>query len=514
METVPSLLSAPSAEHDPAPASAIVAELRGALAMEDWTRAVGLVGAHWSMLLDDLREVLDDALRVIPLPAFAQDTRAAAIRDIRLHVAADEVDRMLGEAVLPDLDDLVVLDEVARSPRALSLLSVIAVRMIAFRVRGRLKRAAQLAELLERLGRIAGVHQPALISPRLPVALLQAGITRGLADDIPGALLTLRDAYERGPNARKEHVERDAAGKSAFFLALAGDMTMAATWLRRHDESPHAHGWLKPRIALTADIARALVATEELHQAEAATALARLDQPVNAEQSWGPGVTYAHARYALAWGDRHGAVENVRRDQQRYAEWLVEGTTLRPLLVMAESDLLLSLGRVHPARHVLANSADHPVTRVARARVELAAADYDAASRYAAAALSDGYSTRTRVEALAVQTATSLLREEPQASISSPDFEAAAQANGLALVTLSLPRHDPQDGGKDDEPDRREILPANAETGRAHRPTGVGPPGARPGADPAPDRRTAASVREHHEDSRQGSLPSPWSQQS
>ncbi len=443
----------------------VIDDLRRSLAAQDWARAVGVIGAHWSLLLDEVRGVLDEALQVIPLPAFARDPRAAAIRDVRLHTSADEVDRMLGQAVLPDVGDLTTLDEMARSPGALNLLSVVSARMIALRVRGRVARAVQLADLVERFGRIAVVHQPAMIASRLPTALLHAGITRGLADDIPRALLTLRDAHERGPNARANYVQRDAAGKAAFFLSLAGEMRQAELWLRRYDEAPVAHGWLKPRIALTADIARSLIATEGLRESAASAALALLDQPVNAEQSWGPAVTYARARYALAWGDRIGGAQMVRQDRDRYAEWLVDGTALRPLLAMAESELLLSTGRAHPARHLLAEEASHPLISVARARAEVAAGNYSAADQLALAALSSGHSARARVEAFAVLSASEARREAPTAGATVADFLRAADAQGLLLSTMSVPRaeHAELDGSPDIREVRATLPEATAE---------------------------------------------------
>lgn len=432
----------------PAPrpgADDVPARLRAALAAKDWAKAVGLVGTHWPVLLDNPAEHLDEALRTIPLSAIAQDPRAAAVRDIRLHAFDDAVDRMLGVAPLPAIEDLGALDDIARSDGALNLLNVAAARMIAFRLRGKMFPAVQLAALVERFGRIAVVHQPTLVVPRLPSALLQAGITRGLADDIPGALLTLRDAYERGPDARSGHVQRDAAGKAALFHALAGDIPHAREWLRRHDESPTASAWYVPRIALTADIARALIAIESLDRSAAEAALSVVEQPVNTEQNWGAGVTYARARHALAWGDRLGQIESVRQDRARYADWLGEGTTLGPLLAAAEADLLISVGREEPARNALAAHGEHPVTRVVRARVELVAGNDDAAARHASTALAESHSTRYRTEALGVHAVANLRRSGPDdAAEPYLHFRESVQANGLRLSALAVPHGERQ----------------------------------------------------------------------
>ncbi|MFS0853396.1 LuxR C-terminal-related transcriptional regulator [Microbacterium sp. 179-I 3D4 NHS] len=427
----------------------VAADLQTALDDRDWSRAVRLVGMHWSMLLDEPGDRLDHALRAIPLNAFEQDARAAAVRDIRLHSSADAVDRMLGTASLPDADDLAKLEAIARSDRALSLLSVASSRMIALRVRGRLSRAIRLAGLVERFSRIAVVHQPALVASRVPAALLHAGITRGLADDLSGAVLALRDAFERAPESRAPYVERDAAGKSALFLALGGDVAQAGVWLERHDRAPEAQGWYRPRIALTADVARALIATEGLRRADAAAAVNRLDQPVNAEQGWGPAVSYARARHALAWGDRLGAVEALRLDRERYADWLGEDSTLGPLLMQAEVDLLLSLGQTQQAKRAVDGQAEHPAGHVARARIALLEGDLVGASRRSAAALGQSLTTRGRVDALVVHALASEWRGTADAGVAArTDLVAAVRDRGLLLAALAVPEE--SRGGLDD----------------------------------------------------------------
>jgi len=411
-----------------------------ALADNAWARAVGIIGLHWSQLLDESGALLDRALRIIPLNAFEQDARAAAVRDIRLHSASDAVDRMLGRTTLPDPGDLSELETLARSDRALSLLSVASSRMIAFRVRGRMPRAIQLASLVERLGRIAVVHQPGLIAARLPAALLQAGITRGLADDLPGAVLTLSDAYERAPEARALYVERDAAGKIALFAALGGDIDQAEIWSDRSDRAPEAVGWYRPRIALTADVARSLIATERLRRTDAVAALRTLEQPVNTEQGWGAAVSFARARYALAWGDRLGAIDAVHRDRERYADWLGDGSTLGPMLRQAEVDLLLSAGQIRQAQLAAETQADDAPARLAKARVALSADDPVIATRFAAAALNATVSTRLRVEALAVQ-AVAMQRRSGMAAAEGPfaRLGEAIREKGMLLSALTVP---------------------------------------------------------------------------
>lgn len=428
-----------SLEREPS-IDSIARTLQEAISKADWPRAVDLLGVHWSILMDERGELLDRALRVIPLAAFDGDARAAAVRDIRLHSSADAVDRMLGAAALPDADDAAKLESLARSDRALSLLSVASSRMIALRVRGRMSRAISLALLVERFGRIAAVHQPDLVLDRLPAALLQAGITRGLADDLSGAVLTLRDAYERSHRSRADYVRRDAAGKSALFHALEGDIDHAGRWLERFDAEPDAEGRYRSRIALTGDVARTLVATETLQRRAAQEAVRLLDQPVNAEQGWGPTVSYARARYALAWGDRLGALEAVRADRRHYEEWLGEGATMAPMLAQAEIDLLLSLGQTRQAAIVIEAQVDHPIGRVARAQLALVEGDVVRAARRAAATLGEPHSARGRVKALTVHAIASDRRMGGLSrSGQYSDLRAAVREKGLLFSALSMP---------------------------------------------------------------------------
>lgn len=418
----------------------IAVQLSAAIESQDWRTAVGLLGLHWSALLDEPGVLLDDALRAVPLRAFEHDARAAAVRDIRLHTPADAVDHMLGEVVVPDAGDLAVLEGLARSDRALNLLSVVSARMIALRVRGRLTSAIRLAELVERFGRIAVVHQPALVTPRLPAALLQAGITRGLAADLPGAMISLRDAYERGPTARVTYVEADAAGKAAFFSALAGDLDQARQWVERHDRAPAAEGWFAPRIALTADLARTLIATESLDRGAAEEGLSRLDQPVNAEQGWGPGVTFARARAALAWGDRLSAIDIVRRDRARYADWLGESSVFGPLLEQAEVELLLSVGQPQKAAQVSVSDPSQPASILARARIELVDGRFELAARHAASALAQPLSSRSRTDALSILAPAQRRLSDRRAALqTAAHLRDAIGSTGLRLTSLSVP---------------------------------------------------------------------------
>lgn len=416
----------------------VVQEVQAAVEAIDWPRVVHLLGLHWSILLDEATDLLDSTLRVTPLSEFKGNPAASAVRDIRLHAAADTADQMLGKVSTTHLTDASWFGPIARSDHALPLLGAVASRMIALRVRGEMSRAVELAALVENLGRAAAVHNPELIGPRLPAALLQAGITRGLADDLAGATITLHDAYERAPQSRVEYVARDAAGKLALFLALAGDIDHARTWLETADTAPQAHGWYRQRIALTMNTAKTLIAVESLDSETADATVRLLNHSVNTEQGWGPAVTYAQTRYALVWGDRRGALKSVQQDRDRYADWLHVGTTMGPLLAQAEAELRLSLGQTHRVLPVIADYADHPVGEVVRGRLAFTDSDFAAALRLANAALSSAFSSRIRAEALALLVLVRFYLQDDDLRRACEELDATIDATGMTSARYTV----------------------------------------------------------------------------
>ena len=445
----------------------IAQSVEESLDRRDWTQAVALVAQHWPDLFDDRPETLDRALREVSAEAFQADPRAAAVRDIRMHASADAVDRVLGGVRIPDPTDVDALRAIARTDRALQILSVAASRMIALRVRGRMTRAIALAGLIEQLGEVAAVHQPGLVGPRLPVALLQAGITRGLADDLPGAVHTLRAAHERAPQSRSSHVARDAAGKSALFLALSGEIAQARRWLDRHDDAPTVVGAHQPRVELSARIARSLIATESCEQPAADEAVDMLEQPATSEQSWAPVVSFAIARHALVFGDRLGAIDMLVRDRRRYADWIGDGTTLGPLLAHAEADLRLSVGEGRRAAVALGGVPEHPMVTIAGARTALHAGEHADALRIAEDASEPGGTSRLRMEVLAVQASAHLrLSDRDSAVVAYEHLSSAVRRTGARLAVLAVNVADRRQlGAEESVPDgvARELFPPLAE---------------------------------------------------
>ena len=380
-----------------------MAELRQAVESQRWAEAVRVVSSHWVMLIEEFPAELDFALQRVPLDAFREVAGAVAIREIWLwtsvepqHVVPAEVSANAREYA-GDAGALMRMHPLLRE------ITLEAAHMVAARMGGRLADARAHADRLEQIGRSVEVSIPASRRMRYPLALLQAGITRAVAGDIPGALLVLQSAYELAPYGRSEYVAKGAAGNLALFHALAGDVDLAKRWLTRHDELPSSPSPHTERVLFTGDLARSVIAIESLDRATAEETMTRLEQGVNVEQTWGPVVTYVHARHGLVWGDRHRALAWTRRDIERYAVRLGPDSTMGPLLAAAEVDLLLSLGRGDQALSRLNRAPEHPLLRVARARLELLAGGSEDASRLAAEALSLETTSRVRLEAMIVQ---------------------------------------------------------------------------------------------------------------
>lgn len=441
-------------------AQSIALAVREACVAQDWSEAVTLLDEHWGLLLDERRDDLDSALRTIPLKAFRGNPGASAIRDLRMHTAADSVERMLGPSpAIPDAHDEEALDDLARSEIALKILSVASSRMIAYRVRGHMGRANELAMLVERLAQIADVHQPALVHERVPTALLQVGITQGLANDVGAAAVTLADAYDRSPSSRAHHVARDAAGKLALFSAIQGDYDVATRWIERHNDAPTVVGWQRSRVDLTANAAQCLIATELLDREAADAALAQMERPANSEHTWGPLVAYVTARHALVWGDRLRALELLRQAWDRFTPWLGADSTMAPLLRHAEIQLRLSIRQGHRTQQASELGVQHPLALTSQAHIALLEGRFDEAIQVAAKASATARWSRVRMESLAIQ-ATAYLRlgRRPAAQSAYDNLVAAMTSTGGRLVALVLSSEDHAALGGKARPGRALVL--------------------------------------------------------
>jgi LuxR family maltose regulon positive regulatory protein len=378
-----------------------VSAIKHAMAASDLKLAVQIVEDGWPELLKMHVPELDAALSAIPLELIAGYPQAAAVRDIRLHLAAQEDDFLLS---LPDPlpKEPRELEALARSDRSLTIMNTATAMMIALRVRGRVAQAARYGNIVEQIGRIGRFHRPDIVASFVPNTFLQVGIVRGFADDLPGAIQILRVAYELAPNSESEHVAVDSAGKLALFSALRGDIEQTTFWLDRHDRPYRKSDWMARWVTLGGAIASTLAAIEQLDRVGATEAIAQVQLAAREEQNWSPFIAYAHARYALHWGDRFGALALVREEKVHRRAWLRTGSTMRPLLDAAEADLLIALGLANQADHLMAHAANHSALDAARARFALLTGQPGQALRTATAGLARAGAHPSQAELLLI----------------------------------------------------------------------------------------------------------------
>lgn len=381
-------------------------ELECAVAAQDWTRALAVVDGDWARLFYEGHARFDRALRRIPVKEFRGHPTAMAVRDICIHSRhAGRVPEM--SEVLERLAEIAAEGITATSETELmtSLRTAVAVT-VAYRVRGEQEHALRQAAVAETIDRAAIIHGVEAAMQRFPSDLLQLGITVGLAGDVPRAFALLEEAYATAHWSNYRHVRRDVASKVALLHALGGDLDRAQTWLDRYrsEPGPALDEWMGRSLALTADLAQAILAIDRLDRPLAEEALARLEQPIDGERGWNVLVSYAHARYALVWGDRQRGLEDLREDLSRYAPFLKGAHTLRRLLVLAEGDLLLSLSRGNQVAAVI-RGADGFATQLLDARLALLGGKWAEASALASKAMLGSVSTRIRNELQMILTA-------------------------------------------------------------------------------------------------------------
>lgn len=381
--------------------------LEEAVAQQDWTRALAVVDGDWARLFYDGHERFDRALRRIPLDRFRGHPCAMAVRDICIH------SRHAGR--VPEMSEVLErLAEVAAEGigatgelELMTSLRTAAAVAVAYRVRGEQEKAIQQATVMETLGRAAIIHGIDAAMQRFPSDLLQLGITVGLAGDVPRAFALLQEAYATAHWSTYKHVRRDVASKAALLHALGGDLDRAQAWLEtyRSEPMPAAGEWMARSLALTADLAEAVVAIDRLDRPAAEAAVSRLAQPIDGEKGWNVLVSYARARYALVWGDRQRGLEDLREDLSRFAPFLRGAHTLRRLLVLAEGDLLLSLSRGNQLAGIIRKDPDCFATELLGARLALLRGRWDEASALAGKGMLRSTSTRVRNELQMIQTA-------------------------------------------------------------------------------------------------------------
>jgi len=338
-----------------------------AVSARDWELTVRVIERHWRELLMLHRDALFAALSATPLTAVAGSPRALAVRDLRMQHPDDRV-----LSVIPTLPEgHEQLHTIGQSEEAIEVLETGLAMVAMLRRRGLLARARDLSDRLEVIAGAARATRTRELNGMLPSFLHQIGITRLLADDLPGALGVLHAAYDDAALSLLTYVQADIPGKLALALALAGEAKEADVWLQRHQDARKEEGWVRRRIDNTAGTARALLALERLDLDQASEAIESIAGDPGTEEFWAF-ATYTRAMIALYQGDVFGGLRAIDRARASYPTWWGEGTTARVLLASVEADLLLALGRGNQARAALrAGGIDHPWLRVNIARLLL-----------------------------------------------------------------------------------------------------------------------------------------------
>jgi LuxR family maltose regulon positive regulatory protein len=299
-----------------------------------WALAVEIVEQHWWAVVGaDLLE--------IPVTEVRGHPRAEIGRQVVLpdDPTPSSPALLAWEAELRSVSAEDLVDR-AGDPDVLALLTLLMVRD---RGRGEQRSALDLAHRVETVIDPAGLEGGA-VPPPVARAAFEAGRTRLLAGELVAATRLLR-------------VADGAAGDLALCAAVTGDRAATAHWVERGSGTGG-------RIAVV------LEALQSLDRERSADALTRLRADgVVRDQLW-PFAAWAAAEHALIWGGRGRvraelAAARAATARRRETGWL------QGLLVAAEADLCVSLGRTAVAARLLTET-DAEDVRVVLARARLA----------------------------------------------------------------------------------------------------------------------------------------------
>lgn len=343
----------------------------------NWQLSITIVESSWRDLASEDKQDLYRVLAAIPVKVLLGSPRALAVRDMTMRIPDN---LFLAAATLPE--STADLKAHGRSKDAAEVLDTCLLVLRARRLRGEFDRAATYASRALVIAESARAARSDEVSGLYPALQLQVGITRLLGGDIDAAIPTLLLAAERGADSPMDDIESDAAGKLALAYAMAGEHVQATTWIHRYESAaPRGHSRLNPHIKSTATAARLLTAVDQLELDLATVAQGQLAIHTQRDEFW-PHIVYAQAQYALTVGAPADALTVIDRARAARPHQLNSGGVARPLLVAAEANLLLALGRGNLARAVMAGpDHNHPLVVVVRARLALLAGQDEAALR-------------------------------------------------------------------------------------------------------------------------------------
>ena len=206
------------------------------------------------------------------------------------------------------------------------------------------------------------------------IVLIESALLHELTGDSRTAVVELIEAYNSSSFSDMSFCRAEAAGKLAMSNAMLGNVRKASEWSTREAGAPPPREPFRSYVRCGGILARALIGAQSLQERRCVTALGELDQMDPRDELW-PLMAYVRSKYALVWGDRLHAVDQLEQSwapTDLIPEADRQGGVASALLGSATAELLLSLGRANQAQAVLDGVQQlHPLLAVARARLAL-----------------------------------------------------------------------------------------------------------------------------------------------
>jgi LuxR family maltose regulon positive regulatory protein len=415
--------------------------LKHALAARDWRLLVRVIEGHWGDLVTTDRDGLLAAFAAVP----ADVLRGSLLSRLTRSIIVNAPDG----AILDDLPLLPAeperLDALGRDATAPARLEIALAAMTILRLQGRLAQASEQASRLEIVVDSANAAHTSEVAPRVPPALLQAGVTHLHAGNLDLAQPPLQRAHHLVAPGSGSYVAGDAASKLALLMSMQGRSEHAEVWLREFGAAPRPPGWLGYRIGSTALTARTWSALDQLDLPAATELLADIhNEPVLVRQGNWSVITYIEALHGLHTGQPDRALEGLLRATSTNKSLLERGGLAHVLTGSMRAELLLALGRANQARVSLDALPDRPLVRTARARLALLGNDH-----HQVLALADDYqwfntaATRASVEMLVLKAvAHHRIGQHATAAATLGNAVHAAAGNRLRRPFATVPRNE------------------------------------------------------------------------
>ncbi|GAA3711559.1 hypothetical protein GCM10022377_26240 [Zhihengliuella alba] len=326
-----------------------VEALRYAVEHRRWTAASDLARRAWPRLLNTDPQFLMEAVRLVP-ERFAEAHRENIIGRILLDLLGPlRRDVPLQFVDVPEhppgLEELRLI--LRHSPRRDHVLALNGLTLLTMyeRTIGLYGDAAKTAR---RSLALASTLPGGPRSSDLSVAALHAGLSLLLVDDVERALEAFELAWHHSGGRENPYSASEAAATAALVHAERGGRDAAVGWLERFEHVAAVECWNMPRAHDKADVARALLALDELDVPATAEHLECLRHQPEIAELW-PFSVLARVRLQRLQGHPSLADETlsaVVRQRRRQAE----APLSRRLLTVLRAEALLAGERPHEAR--------------------------------------------------------------------------------------------------------------------------------------------------------------------